>query len=62
MASPDVRLEAPADHAAIHAANVLAFGRQDEANLVAALRDAGALAVSCVAYSTISNRPLSVYW
>jgi putative acetyltransferase len=49
MASPDVRLEAPADHAAIHAANVLAFGRQDEANLVAALRDAGALAVSCVA-------------
>jgi putative acetyltransferase len=49
MASLGVRLERPPDHAAIHAVNVLAFGRPDEADLVTALRDAGALAISCVA-------------
>lgn len=49
MASPNVRLERSADHAAIHTVNVLAFERSEEAHLVTALRDAGALAISCVA-------------
>ena len=49
MASLVVRSERPPDHAAIHAVNVLAFERPDEADLVTALRDTGALAISCVA-------------
>jgi len=49
MPVPRVRPEKPADRAAIHRVNSLAFARSEEADLVDALRDAGALAVSNVA-------------
>lgn len=45
----EVRAETPADRAAIRKVNEAAFGRPDEASLVDALRDAGALLVSLVA-------------
>lgn len=46
---PDIRPERPADGDAISAVVTTAFGRSDEAGLVAALRDAGALSLSLVA-------------
>ena len=47
--SPAIRPETPADHAPIRAVNRLAFGREDEARLVDALRDGGFARVSLVA-------------
>jgi putative acetyltransferase len=44
-----IRAERPGDEAAIREVNRLAFGRGDEANLVAALRDGGHIRVSLVA-------------
>jgi len=49
MPSPRIRVEEPADRAAVHRVNTLAFERPNEADLVDALREAGALAVSSVA-------------
>ena len=45
----EVIAEAPEDHAAVHQVNEMAFGRPNEAALVNALREAGALLVSLVA-------------
>jgi putative acetyltransferase len=45
----NVRPEVPADHEAIRHVNRLAFGQDDEARLVDALRDGGFLRVSLVA-------------
>ena len=47
--SPVIRPETPADHAAIREVNRLAFGGDDEARLVDALRDGGYVRVSLVA-------------
>ena len=47
--SPIVRPETTADHAAIREVNRLAFGREDEARLVDALRDGGYVRASLVA-------------
>jgi len=44
-----IHIETPADHKAIREVNRLAFGRDDEAQLVDALRDGGYLRVSLVA-------------
>ena len=44
-----IRAEAPRDIEAIHRVNVAAFGQEEEARLVDALRDAGVLTVSLVA-------------
>ncbi|WP_232962395.1 GNAT family N-acetyltransferase [Paracoccus tegillarcae] len=48
-AMPHLRPESTADHAAIHALTVAAFGQTDEADLVDALRRAGDLDLSLVA-------------
>lgn len=47
--SPVIRPERPTDHDAIREVNRLAFGGEDEARLVAALRDGGYVRVSLVA-------------
>ncbi len=47
--TPEIRSERPGDENAIAAVVTSAFGRPDEAGLVAALRDAGALSLSLVA-------------
>ena len=47
--SPVIRPEMPTDHAAIREANRLAFGQDDEARLVEALRDGGYVRASLVA-------------
>jgi putative acetyltransferase len=47
--SPVVRSERPTDHAAVREVNRLAFGGEDEARLVDALRDGGYVRVSLVA-------------
>jgi putative acetyltransferase len=44
-----IRAERPRDHAAIHALHRAAFGRDDESELVDALRDEGAAVLSLVA-------------
>jgi putative acetyltransferase len=44
-----IRLETPADHDAVREVNRLAFGRDDEARLVDALREGGFARVSMVA-------------
>ncbi|MGH3090178.1 MAG: GNAT family N-acetyltransferase [Rubrobacteraceae bacterium] len=45
----NIRPERPGDEAAIHEVNRLAFGRDDEAKLVEALRDGGFVRLSLVA-------------
>ncbi len=47
--TPEIRLEHGGDEGAIAAVVTAAFGRPEEARLVAALRDAGALSLSLVA-------------
>ena len=48
-AQPSFRDEAPADHAAIRAVNLAAFGGAEEADLIEALRPEGAVLLSQVA-------------
>src|SRR5690348_2531449 len=47
--TPTIRRENPADHEAVRHVNRLAFGRDDEAGIVEALRNGGYSRVSLVA-------------